>query len=80
MTRQLLNCLHRRSPHRQVRAECVPQDVNSWFHVCLVRDAAHQNLNRLLREGLTFATAQHTRTAQVPRFFRATANRSVRGM
>ena len=66
---ELLNRSRWRFPHRQMRAERVTQDVNTWFHLSSPGDSSNRHLHDLLRERLTRLIADHARPSEMPRCF-----------
>ena len=62
---QFLDGPRRRSTHRQVRAERVPQDVNPWPYVRPSGGPPDHDLDDLLRERRSRSIAEHSRPAGV---------------
>jgi hypothetical protein len=62
MAGKLLNRASRRAPHRQVRPERVPQDVNPRPHVSRASDA---RLHHLLGHGRAATVENHALTPEV---------------
>ena len=67
MARQFLNRFGRRSSHRQMRTECVPQDVDGGLYVRPSSDSPHGNLNLLLSQRLPFSVAHNSTTLYAAR-------------
>jgi hypothetical protein len=66
MTSQLLNRSRSGSPHRQVRAERVPQDMNTDVpKVCATCRSGDESLNQSLSQGTAIVGTQHAAAFQV---------------